>query len=70
MRLLARNESSGIYDDALVASVGRMVDAGMEFCRTRLLEITVFGLLIFWWLEVFGVWVGVLQWAAGLGAPR
>jgi hypothetical protein len=67
MRFQAFSENIAIHHGAHVPSVLPKIEAGIRFLRPRLLEVVVGGLLIFWWLNVFGLWVTALQWAASLG---
>ena len=70
MRLQARSDHIGIYDEPLVPSILPKIDTGIRFLRSRLLEIAVGGLLVIWWVKVFRLWTSSLQWAATLGLSQ
>ena len=70
MLVLVRRENPDIYDVKPIPSVARLIGALTRFCRTRLLELTVGGLLIVWWLAVFRLWVSFLQEASLFEWPR
>lgn len=69
MRLQALSENIAVHDGARAPSVLPKIEAGIRFLRPRLLEVVVGGVLILWWLKVFGLWVTVMQWAASPGVP-
>lgn len=70
MLVQPRLEHIGVYDFKPMASVPRPIRRLIRFCRKRLPELAVGGLLVVWWLQVFGLWVGFLQEASLLDWPR
>ena len=67
MRLQSPYEDVGAFDAALVPRSAAKAEAQVRPFEPRLLEITVGGLLVLWWLQVFGLWTRFLTWAASLG---
>ncbi len=69
MRLQSPYEDIGTFDAALVPRSATKADAKERSSEPRLLEVTVGGLLVLWWLQMFGLWTRFLTWAASLGVP-
>ncbi len=62
-------ENISIYNPKPLAGAARLYRRLRRFLRTHLLEATVGSLLIAWWLQVFVIWVGILQDVTMLGGP-
>ena len=62
-------ENVGIFEPKPFAGAARLVRRLRRFLRNHLLEATVGALLVVWWLQVFAIWVGVLQDVTLLGGP-
>lgn len=60
-------ENVSIFDPKPFAGALRRIRRLRRFLRNHLLEASVGALLIVWWLQVFAIWVGVLQDVALLG---
>ena len=68
MRLQSPYEDVGTFDAALLPRSAVKAEAPARSDALGLLEITVLGLLVLWWLQVFGVWTRFLTWAGSFGA--
>ena len=63
-------ENVGIFEPKPFAATARRIRRLRRFLRNHLLEASVGALVIVWWLQVFAIWVGVLQEVSLLGGPR
>lgn len=69
MRLQSPYQDVGTFDSVLVPAATTKTDTQVRSFEPRWLEITVGGLLVLWWMQMFGLWIGFLTWAATLGVP-
>jgi small neutral amino acid transporter SnatA (MarC family) len=59
-----------VLTDVLPPRVPPRVKAVARKIVARAFVATVAAVVVLWWLQVFGLWVGALQWAAGLGVSN
>jgi hypothetical protein len=59
-----------VFGEAFPPRVPPRIRAAARRFVARFLLGTIAALVVLWWLQMFAVWTGVLQWAAGLGVQN